>query len=137
MTFFQKMRVRLARFMQGRNGADHLANCTLLLGLAFAILDMFLHTGVIGLIGLILYGYTLFRMFSRNRGKRMRENQKYLSITGTIRTKCRQFIQRQKNRKQYKYFKCPKCRALLRLTRGCGQVNVTCARCKHEFSQKA
>lgn len=137
MTFFQKLRIRFARFMQGRNGPDQLANCTLFLALALAVADLFLRTAIIGFAGIALYGYTLFRMFSRNRGKRMRENQKYLALTGNLRKKTRQFIQRQKNRKQYKYFKCPNCRALLRLTRGCGQVNVTCARCKHEFSQKA
>ena len=123
--------------MQGRYGPDQLGNVTLYLGLGLTILDMFLRTGILGLLGMAVYFYTIFRMFSRNRGKRMMENQKYLALSGKIRVKTRQFIQRQKNRKEYKYFKCPQCRALLRLTRGCGQVNVTCARCKHEFSQKA
>lgn len=137
MGFFQKMRMWLMRFMQGRYGPDQLGNVTLYLGLGLTILDLFLKTGILGSVGMVLYFYTIFRMFSRNRGKRMIENQKYLALSGNIRTKTRQFIQRQKNRREYKYFKCPHCRTLLRLTRGCGQVHVTCARCKHEFSQKA
>lgn len=137
MNFGQKMRYRFARFMQGRYGADQLCNLTLYLALGLTIADLFLKTGIVGAAGVALYVITIVRMLSRNRGKRAAENQRYLFLTANIRKKFRQFIQRQKNRKQYKYFKCPQCRALLRLTRGCGQVNVTCARCNHEFSQKA
>lgn len=137
MSFFQRMKESMARFMQGRYGVDHLGNFTLFFGLGLSILDMFLGTGLLGILGLVLYFFTIFRMFSRNKPKRMAENQKYLALTGNLGTKARQAIQRFKNRKLYKYFKCPKCRAMLRLTRGCGQVHVTCARCKHEFEQNA
>ena len=42
-----------------------------------------------------------------------------------------------KNRKDYKYFKCPNCKVLLRLKRGCGEKEITCVRCQHRFKQKA
>lgn len=137
MSFWQQLKMRLAHFMEGRYGADHLGTFTLFAGLALSILDMFLGTGLLSTLGTALYIWTIFRMFSRNREKRMMENRKYLQLTGDWKTKFRQFQTRMKNRKQFKYFKCPKCRALLRLTRGCGQVHVTCARCKHEFDQNA
>jgi len=137
MSFMQRMKEMLARFMQGRYGVDHLGNATLYTGLGLTLLDLFLRTGFLGTVGMVLYFITIFRMFSRNKEKRMAENRKYLALTGDWRTKARQAIQRFKNRKQYKYFRCPHCKAMLRLTRGCGQVNVTCARCKHEFSQHA
>ena len=137
MTFWQKMKMNMMRFMEGRYGVDHLGNFTLYTGLALSVLDMILNTGLLGMLGLALYVTTIFRMFSRRREKRMMENRKYLELTGDWKKKFRQFKLRLKNSKQYKYFKCPKCRALLRLSRGCGQVHVTCARCKHEFDQKA
>lgn len=137
MSFWQKVKAYLARAMQGRYGADNLGTFTLFAGLILSLVDMFLGTGILHLAGLALYVWTLFRMLSRNREKRAAENRKYLELTGGWKTKLHQFMLRQKNRKQYKYFKCPKCRALLRLTRGCGQVHITCARCGHEFEEKA
>lgn len=137
MSFWQRMKMSLARFMQGRYGADHLGTFTLFAGLILTFVDLFLGTGLLSFLGFALYVWTLYRMLSRNRERRAAENRKYLELTGGWRTKLRQFMLRQKNRKQYKYFKCPQCRALLRLTRGCGQVHVTCARCGHEFEEKA
>ena len=137
MNFWEKMKINLARFMEGRYGVDYLGNFTLYTGLALTLLDMFLGTGILGLIGMALYGITIFRMFSRNREKRMAENRKYVMLTSDWKKKFRQLKLRLKNSKQYKYFKCPKCKALLRLSRGCGQVHVTCACCKHEFDQRA
>ena len=137
MSFWQKMKMNLARFMEGRYGVDYLGNFTLYAGLILTILDMFLGSGLLGLMGMALYVITVFRMFSKNREQRMMENRKYIELTGDWKKKFHQFKLRMKNSKQYKYFKCPNCKALLRLTRGCGQKHVTCARCKHEFDQKA
>lgn len=137
MNFLEKMKMNLARLMEGRYGVDYLGNFTLYTGLGLSLADMFLNTGILGTAGLALYVLTIFRMFSRNREKRMAENRKYVMITSNWKKKFRQYKLRLKNSKQYKYFKCPHCKALLRLSRGCGQVHVTCARCKHEFDQKA
>jgi len=137
MNFWEKMKINLARFMEGRYGVDYLGNFTLYTGLGLTLLDMFLGTGILGMAGFALYVITIYRMFSRNREKRMAENRKYVMLTSDWKKKFRQLKLRLKNSKQYKYFKCPKCKALLRLSRGCGQVHVTCARCKHEFDQRA
>ena len=137
MNFWEKMKINLARFMEGRYGVDYLGNFTLYTGLGLSIADMFLGTGILGMAGFALYVITIYRMFSRNREKRMAENRKYVMLTSDWKKKFRQYKLRLKNSKQYKYFKCPNCKALLRLSRGCGQVHVTCARCKHEFDQKA
>lgn len=137
MTFWQKIKMGLARYMQGRYGADHLGQFTLFAGLACTLLAMFLGIGLLSTVGLALYAWSLFRMLSRNKEKRAMENRRYLAWSGNWKIKYRQFMLRQKNRKQYKYFKCPKCRALLRLTRGCGKVHITCAKCGHPFDQEA
>ena len=44
---------------------------------------------------------------------------------------------RLKNRKKYRYFRCPNCHARLRLPRGVGEVTVNCGQCKHSFRKKA
>ncbi len=137
MSFLQRAKAILTSFMAGRYGSDQLGLLTLSGGLVISLAGSFANLGVLSLAGLILYGITLFRMFSRNKEARIRENQKYLSLSSGWIRKIRQFLRRLKNRKEYKYFRCPKCRVLLRLKRGCGEKKITCAKCGHQFHQKA
>ena len=137
MTLWQKMKAGLARFMQGRHGVDHLGMFTFFLGLVVTIVSGFLRLPYLSLLGFVIYLITLFRMFSRNNEKRMAENRKYIQLTSGWKTKFRQFMKRMKNRKDYKYLKCPNCKVLLRLKRGCGEKTITCVRCSHQFKQKA
>ena len=59
------------------------------------------------------------------------------SACARSKTQLRQAKNRFKNRKQYKYFRCPSCKAWLRLPRGKGVVTVTCSRCHTSFTQKS
>ena len=76
-------------------------------------------------------------MFSRNLTKRQAENRRFESACARSKTQLRQAKNRFKNRKQYKYFRCPSCKAWLRLPRGKGVVTVTCSRCHTSFTQKS
>jgi len=137
MSFLSRLKMSLARFMQGRNGTDNLCMFTLVTGLVLSLAASFLGLPLLSFAGLGLYIYTIFRMFSRNREKRMSENRKYLALTSGWRTKVRQFVRRLQNRKEYKYFKCPNCKLLLRMKKGTGDKEITCVRCNHQFHQKA
>ena len=141
MSFWQKVKDSMARLMIGRHGTDHLGVCTLIAGLVLSLVGSMAGGsaagGMLSFLGLALYILTIFRMMSRNQEARIRENQQYLAITGKWTTKVRQFCLRIKKRKEYKYFKCPGCKQLLRLKRGCGEKQITCAKCGHQFTQKA
>ena len=137
MSFLQRIRESLARFMQGRHGPDNLGMFTLITGLACSLLGSFTGIGLLSLAGFALYIWTLFRMFSRNNEKRFAENRKYIDLTSNWKTRIRQFTKRMKNRRDYKYFKCPNCKVLLRLKRGSGEKDITCVRCGHQFKQKS
>ena len=137
MSFLYKLKMRIARFMEGRHGPDQFGIFTLIAGLVLSVLSGFFGLPLLSLFGTGLYIYTLFRLFSRNRSKRIAENQKYLSLSSKAKTKARQFVLRQKNRKDYKYFRCPQCKVLLRMKRGTGEKEITCAKCQHQFHQKA
>ena len=137
MGFFQRLKMSLARFMQGRHGSDNLGMFTLITGLVCSLLGSFTGIGLLSLAGMALYIWTLFRMFSRNHEKRMAENRKYIDLTSNWKTKLSQFIKRIKNRRDYKYFKCPNCKVLLRMKRGAGEKDITCVRCGHQFRQKS
>lgn len=137
MSFLYKLKMWIARFMEGRHGPDQFGIFTLIAGLVLSVLSGFFGLPLLSLFGTGLYIYTLFRLFSRNRSKRIAENQKYLSLSSEAKTKARQYVLRQKNRKDYKYFRCPQCKVLLRMKRGTGEKEITCAKCQHQFHQKA
>ena len=147
MSLWEKIKQSLRSFMNGRNGGDKLGMALLWTGLGFyllgSILGSFQGSGVFQAIGSLLtlagfaaYVYALFRMFSRNLEKRREENRRYESKLQRVKTQRKQAAMRFKNRKQYKYFRCPTCKSWLRLPRGTGVVTVTCSRCHNSFTQK-
>ena len=136
MSFWEKIKQTFRSLMAGRHGADPLSILLVWVGLGLYILASVLNWGILSLLSLVLYGYTIFRMFSRNEQKRADENRRYLALKSRITTGSRQARTRLKNRKQYKYFRCPNCKAWLRLPRGAGVVTVTCGRCHNSFTQK-
>ncbi len=147
MSFWEKIKQSLRSFMAGRNGADHLSMALLWTGLICYLLGSILGSVqvlAIALIGMLLnlvgfaaYVFCVFRMFSRNLDKRRAENRRYVTMAEKKKTERRQARVRFQNRKTYKYFKCPGCKAWLRLSRGKGVVTITCSRCHTSFTQKA
>lgn len=134
---WQKFKASFANFMTGRHGADQLSRTAVIVGLVMYVLTWITGITLFSYIGLALYIWSLFRMFSRDREKRAMENIKYLEMTKNFRTSLNQAKNRAKNSKEYKYFRCPKCKSYLKLPRGVGEVTVTCGKCKNQFRKKA
>ena len=137
MSFLKMLSRRFMAFMSGRNGIDQLSIAILVCSLVLQIISSLLGSSVLILASVALYGWALFRVFSRKNPQREVENQKFMAWFTPKFTKVRQFVLRQKLRKQYKYFKCPQCGALLRLTRGAGEKDVCCPKCQNRFKMKA
>ena len=137
MNFFRKMLFRFARFMSVRNGPDQLGIA--LLVTSFVIQAVMSLSGLYWLIYIsyALYGLFLFRFFSKDKYRRQEENRKFMFFFRNAVLKTKQFFMRMKGMKQYRYFKCPQCRTLLRLNRGTGEKEIHCPRCGHEFRRKA
>ena len=132
-----RIKMALMRFMQGRNGVDNLGYHALWGGLILLIVNMFLGSLLLSLIGNVMYFYALFRMLSRNIGKRQAENARYIQFSEKVGREVRQFFARLKGMKTHKYFRCPSCRNRLRMKRGSGEKTITCPVCRHQFTQKA
>ena len=137
MNLLRSLLLRFARFMAYRNGPDQLGMALIIISLIIQIIIPF--TGLYWLVYLSygLYGWAIFRFFSRNKYKRQEENRKFMYFFRNARLKTKQFFMRLKGMKQYKYFKCPQCKTLLRLTKGTGEKEIHCPRCSHEFHKKA
>ena len=137
MSILEKIKAWVQKFMAGRRGGDELSLALLITGVVLSMLGSIFRLGILNLLSLVIYGFALFRMFSRNLEKRYAENAAFLKFWGSTRSGVRQFFNRLKNMKKYKYFKCPECKSRLRLPRGVGEVTVTCGKCHHAFKQKA
>ena len=137
MGIWNKIRAGMGRFMAGRYGVDKLSTTIMWAAIILLLIAMFTGVPLLSTLSMALYVVILFRMFSRDRERRAAENRRFLAQAQGVRTKCTQAKARFKSRKVYKYIRCPKCRTLTRIPRGCGAVNVRCKPCGHVFPEKA
>ena len=124
----------IQRFMYGRYGWDHLNVFLLALCLIFCVLDTILHGSFFYYLYLLCFALAMFRVLSRNIGKRRAENAKFMTLAGpAIRwVKLRRTIYTDK---EHRYFKCPNCGQQLRVPRGTGKITITCRHCRVSFEE--
>ena len=136
-TMWDNLKMRLAAFMAGRYGADELGLTCLIAGVVLDILGRLTGWTLLVFVGMALFVWTLYRMLSRDQQRRSDENEKFRALFGKTKTEGKQFVNRVKNSKEYKYFRCPGCKTRLRLKRGSGDRHIKCPKCGREFDQKA
>ena len=137
MNLWERIKFSFSRFMYGRYGADQFSRAIVIASLVLLVVSNILQILLLYYLSFAGYVYAVFRMFSRNIDKRAQENQEFLNRTAKWRTEYAQAKVRWRNRKQYKYFKCPQCRTRMRLSRGVGEKQITCRNCQHTFKQSA
>lgn len=120
----QKISGWLRRAFGGCYGVDQLSVAILIVDLVLCTVGIFTRVSWISLLSYIPMGIVLFRMLSRNKYQRNRENRRFLQILDRIKDR--------RNR----YFRCPKCRQMVRVPRGKGKVAITCPRCGERFIKK-
>ena len=127
-------------FMQGRYGTDTLNNCILVFSLVFWFINIFVFSLyaslILTLLELSLIGLAIFRSLSRNINKRSAENRKFLPVYNSVKGWVKLNHQKFKERKDFKYLKCPICKAQLRVRNVKGVHTVCCPKCKSEFKKK-
>ena len=134
-----KFRMWLQRFMAGRRGPDEFSRFLLIVTICFMIASWFFR----GAVNAILYGlgwaamvYCLFRTLSRSQYKRHQENIWYLKQKGAVVRWFRSLKDRWQQRKEYRFFYCPSCHALLRVPKKKGKLLLTCRKCGNRFERK-
>ena len=136
MSFIQK----IAQFMQGRYGFDPLNGFLLALSFAVHIANFFVRGLVPSLIllgvQLALLGLAVFRTLSRNINMRSLENRRFRKVFDPVKNWFSFQIKKFKERKQFKYLKCPHCKAQLRVRNQKGEHGVRCPKCRGEFKVK-
>lgn len=133
------MKEKFIRFMYGRNGIDHFSRFLVIAALVLVLLQALIG-GAVGTImwyaavAALVYAY--FRIFSKNLNKRRAENAKYLKWSTSFTNELKNKRERISQRKDYKFFRCPSCKAMLRVPRGKGKIRVTCRKCGSAFERK-
>ena len=75
-----RIREKMMRFMQGRNGFDQLSQFLNMVVLVIFVISLFVKWAPLYYLGLGLLVYMYFRVFSRNIPKRYAENQKFCNF---------------------------------------------------------
>lgn len=134
--FFEKFMM----FMQGRYGMDSLNGFILVLSFVIWTVNIFVFNRlahyIIMVVQLLLVALFIFRMLSRNVTMRSAENRRFQKVYEPVKNWVQLTYKRIRDRKDYRYLKCPVCKAQLRVKNIKGRHNVRCPKCKSEFEKK-
>ncbi len=131
------MKEKFRQFMIGRYGTDSLNQFLSIVSIALFVLSLVSGLTFFYILALLLWGYNIFRMMSRNISARTAENYRFYNMktaaSNTLAQKKKQFAAR----KQYHYYSCPQCRQKLRVPRGRGKIQICCPKCGKQFIKKS
>lgn len=134
-----KFRQKLAQFMYGRRGMDEFSRFLLIAVLVLIVISWltagFLRS-ILGLAEVVGLVYCYYRILSRDIYRRQRENAWYLQKRAAALAWFRTLKDRWQQRKEYRFFRCPSCHALLRVPKGKGKLILTCRKCGNRFERK-
>lgn len=129
-SFFDRLRYKFSVFMQGRYGMDALSKAMLIWAVILGFLSNLPFLRFLYFAFTILIILIYVRFFSRDTSARRRELYRYYEIKNRFKDKVALRKKIWSERKTHRYFKCPKCKALLRVPKGKGKIEVTCRVCK-------
>lgn len=124
------------RFMSGRYGFDQYTRAIIVAAFIISLISALTRNGLFILISYIPIVFAIFRTLSRNIARRTQENLAYCELTRTIRNKLRNLILLLIGTKTHKYYKCRRCRQMIRVPRGKGKINISCPKCRTEFIRR-
>ena len=125
--------------MSGRRGMDEFSRFLLIAVIVLIVLSWFtgaVFRSILFLLELVGLVYCYYRILSRNIYKRQKENAWYLQKRRTVTDWFRSLKERWQQRKDYRFFRCPACRALLRVPKNKGRLLLTCRKCGNRFERK-
>ena len=128
---------RIRRVMYGRYGGDLLMVGSLVVYMVLVTASRLTNFYPLTLVAYVIFGWSMFRILSRNIPRRYAENQMFLKYWNKVPKWFRSQQKYLQDRRIYRYFKCPKCTTRLRVPKGRGKIEVTCPVCKAQFIRKS
>ena len=123
--FLQRLAYKMQQFMYGRYGMDELGRFLNIAAIVVLIISILPGLRFLYYIAFILMIFVLYRCYSKNISKRAKERQKFLSIKNMWYT-----------RKTHRYFKCKSCKAVLKVPKHKGKIEITCPKCRKKIIKK-
>ena len=134
--WLQRLEYKMSAFMYGRYGTDELSKFLMILALILMVISWIPNLGLICFAAFALMVWSLLRSFSRKLDKRRRELERYRRIKKPITDFFKLSRNKWRDRKTHVYFKCKKCKAVLRVPKGKGSIIVICTRCKDRIEKE-
>ena len=128
-----RFREKLVRFMAGRYGVDQLSNFIFAVVMIIIVINIFVNSIILSVVYMLLWGWSIFRMMSRNIYKRQKENAGFLKLWNPVKGYFKLMKNKWRDRKTHVYKKCPKCKSVLRLPKKKGTHTVKCPKCSERF----
>ena len=127
---------KLYEVLKGRYGIDELYRFSIIIVFILIIINLFIKSYIIELLEFIILVISFLKIFSKNKDRRRKENNIYLSY----KNKTIKYLDYQKrkynDRKTHMYKKCPSCKQKIRLPLKKGKHKVKCPKCKNTFEVK-
>ena len=97
------------------NLIDELNRFLIIIDIILIIVSIFIKAFLLDLFKFIFLGLIIFRITSKNKIQRQKENKIYLKIVNTLTKPFKNIVRNFKDRKTYVYKKCSKCKTTLKL----------------------
>jgi len=133
---FGNLKEKLSRSMEGRYGMDELSMVLNTVIIVLIFLGYIPHMQWLVIVTWLVLIWSVYRSMSRNITKRREELNKYYAVKKKITDKFSLWKTIWKERKTHVFFKCKNCGAVLRVPKGCGEIVVTCPKCKSKIDKK-
>ena len=140
----QRFSLKVQRFMVGRYGNDQFNSFLSIAGTIMCFLGSFLRCFrsiyvigvVVGIIGVMMIYYSIFRTLSKKHEARRKELNWYLRWSEKPRGELKLFGNKLRDRNTHKYFKCKECKTVLRVPKNRGKIEITCPKCRAKTVKK-
>lgn len=133
--WLEQLNKMYAVWMQGRYGKDELNQFLVLVSLVPIFISFFVPKALY--LALIPTGFALYRNCSKDYAKRRKERDTYIRIFEDVVQWLKVQERRWNDRKTHRYFTCEHCKAVFRVPKGKGSIEVTCPKCGDKKIRKS
>lgn len=130
-------RRKLQQFMIGRYGTDQLNQFLNICVVVLLAVNLFVRTRIFGGLALVLWGWTFYRMYSRNISARFQENERYMRYRFQVTEALKKWRFRADQARKFHIYKCPGCGQKIRIPRGKGKISIHCPKCHTDFIKRS
>lgn len=131
------LRVWWKNAVEGRYGTDELTQFLIHTAIVILLFSLIRPLRPLYVISFMIMLWAVIRCYSKNMEKRYAERDRFLRYRQEIADEQAFRRRRWRDRKTHKYYRCKRCRAILRVPRGKGKIELRCPRCGASMIRKS